>query len=79
MSLSIHSRRESASFVCRLNFLNVTGGLGRGERIDDSFYITNDRTIIESLAPPHYNDSLGALEYNALRKRVLVAYIQVTS
>ncbi|WP_441254305.1 hypothetical protein [Bradyrhizobium sp. 613_E4_N2_2] len=77
MSLSIHTKRESASFVCRLNFLNIAGGLGRGERIDDTFYITNDRTVIESLTPHDYKDALGTLEYKSLRESALIAYSPV--
>jgi hypothetical protein len=65
---------DQAKFVCRLNFVDVHGNLGRGERLSETFFVTNDSKTITDIVGPKFRESMGSLEYNSLLKSQLLAY-----
>lgn len=64
-------------FCCRLEFLAVKGSLGRGERIDEDFFITNDRIVIQGLMPELFKPSIGTMEYNFFQKSPVAVYAKL--
>ncbi len=75
--MPVMTTAQKPVFCCRLNFLSVQGNLGRGERIDDRFFITNDRVMIEGLMPEMFLPSIGRLEYFSFQKAPVVAYARL--
>jgi hypothetical protein len=55
-----------AKFITKLHNLKITENLGRGDRINDSLWITNDRAHIESLIPSLLKPVIGTMEVNSL-------------
>ena len=66
-----------ATFVCRLNFIEVRGNLGRGEQLFDNFFITNDPTLIKSLVDPRFSGAMGTLEFENILSSPLIAYSKI--
>jgi hypothetical protein len=67
----------SATFFCRLNYIEVQGNLGRGEQFSEGFFVTNDRLTIEGIVDSQYSESMGNLEYKAARSSPLLAYRKI--
>lgn len=65
---------SQANFLCRMTFLEIKGNLGRGERLADHFFITNDKQRISNLVVPQLRQSMGTLEYNFLLEAPVIAY-----
>jgi hypothetical protein len=63
-------------FCCRLVFLSVKGN-GRGERIDEDFFITNDRITIQGLMPEVFQPSIGRMEYRNFQESPVAAYARL--
>jgi hypothetical protein len=70
---------QKGIFCCRLHYIRVEGHLGRGERISENFFVTNDRTIIENLIPKHVVAAMGELEYRSLKESPVVAYARLNN
>jgi hypothetical protein len=65
------------TFCCRLHYLSINGNLGRGERLDDSFFVSNDRATIEALLPKYFEASIGRMEYRHFKESPVVAYARL--
>jgi hypothetical protein len=50
------------TYVTALKSLKIANNLGRGDRINGQFYITNDKTTIRGLVPRPYVPIIGILE-----------------
>ena len=70
-------KSNRATFLCRLNYIEIKGNLGRGERISEEFFITNDRERITGLLDPRFIGTMGSLEYNFIRTAPVVAYSRI--
>lgn len=55
-----------ATFVIALKHLQIAANLGRGDKLDDCTYISNDASILESLLPNNAKQLIGVLEYDYL-------------
>jgi Apea-like HEPN len=64
-------------FCSRVHHLAVKGNLGRGERIDENFFITNDRVVIESLLPKECEASVGRMEFRSLSESPVAVYARL--
>jgi Apea-like HEPN len=64
-------------FCCRLHYISINGNLGRGERLDDNFFVTNDRATIEALLPKDFEPSVGRMEYRSFKESPVVAYARL--
>jgi hypothetical protein len=64
-------------FCCRLQFISVQGTLGRGERLDENFFITNDRATIATLMPEIFEPGIGRMEYRSFKESPVAAYARL--
>lgn len=56
------------TYVTALKHLNITNNLGRGDRINDHLYITNDEATIRSLVPKTHIPVIGVLEWKFIEE-----------
>jgi hypothetical protein len=56
------------TYVTALKSLSITNNLGRGDRINDRLYITNDKTTIKGLVPKTYIPIIGVLEWKFIEE-----------
>jgi hypothetical protein len=56
----------NATFVCALNYLTVRGSLGRGVKLLDEFFLTNDRQTIETLMDERVRTHMGILDFEKM-------------
>jgi hypothetical protein len=61
-------------FIAGIEHIFIPVELGRGEKIGDSLFVTNDRTFLDSLITPTFLSIAGALEVKHLLKAGAVAY-----
>ena len=54
-------------FLTGLQSLQISGDLGRGEKIGSLLKITNNKTRIAELIPSFYKDEIGSIEFKSLR------------
>ncbi len=65
---------QKVLFITNIQHLNISSNLGRGERVGDKFFITNDRSYIESLLTPNFTTIAGSLETKYLKTATAVTY-----
>lgn len=53
-------------FLIALKNIQIKGFLGKGDRLDDHTYISNDSSVIRTLLPESSAKMIGMLEYNFL-------------
>ncbi len=61
-------------FITNVESLKIATNLGRGDKITDKIFITNDRPFIEDLLTPAFGQIAGSLEAYYLRNSEAVAY-----
>jgi hypothetical protein len=61
------------TFLAKLHNLEVLEDLGRGDRVNDSLRITNNRAVLEALLGPSHRQLLGEMEAQALLAKTTVA------
>lgn len=61
-------------FVTALYNLEVSENLGRGDKLSDSMFLTNDPSAISKLIDPALVPIIGAMEYDAIRNAKAVVY-----
>lgn len=66
--------RRGAIFFARINNISIRGNIGRGERIADAFFLTNDSDTIRNVIPDAFKTAIGSLEYNSFIQSPLAAY-----
>jgi len=54
------------SFIIALNYIEIPEHLGRGDKLDDITFISNDASVSKGLIPPEAIDTIGKLEYSSL-------------
>lgn len=54
------------TFITALHNIEIKGDLGRGDKIDDLTFISNDKYLVKKMIPSEAIKSLGTLEYNVL-------------
>jgi hypothetical protein len=65
-------------YVAALKSLNISGDTGRGDRINDILYITNNRSVIRDLIPLDSVPLIGSLEWDFVRKAGVVIWADVS-
>ena len=50
-------------YVTAVTGIEIKGDLGRGDKIDESTYLTNNREFIRSLVDKRYVPIIGTLEW----------------
>jgi hypothetical protein len=71
-ALGLHMKH---SFITALYNIEIPENLGRGDKINDTTYLTNDKEIIKSLLPSiEYAHTVGQLEYSAIIDAKAVVY-----
>jgi hypothetical protein len=63
-----------ATFLAEIKGLKISDSLGRGDRIDDSTFLTNDVDLIHKIIDKSLYPLLGKLEIDALNKAATIAY-----
>lgn len=66
--------QNAALFVAPVYFIEVDSGLGRGDRLDDVLWLTNDPERIRKLFSARMTGHIGTLERGAVCEAGLVAY-----
>lgn len=61
-------------FITNIENLKISTNLGRGEKLTDRIFITNDGSLIEDLLTPFFSQVAGRLEADYLKNAVAVAY-----
>ncbi|MBN2267657.1 MAG: hypothetical protein JW725_04975, partial [Candidatus Babeliaceae bacterium] len=61
-------------FVTALSNIEIPGDLGRGDKITDTAFITNNSPAIERYLTPGFEKSAGSLETNFIRRAPAVIY-----
>lgn len=62
------------SFITALKFIEISDPLGRGDKLDDITFISNDSSIIKELIPAKAIESIGNLEYDELLNAKTIIY-----
>jgi hypothetical protein len=65
---------EKTLFITNVEHLKISVNLGRGEKLTDRIFITNDRPFIENLLTPFFHTVAGDLEAHFLKNAGAVAY-----
>jgi hypothetical protein len=66
--------KDAALFIAPIHFIRVSEGLGRGDRLDDRTFLTNDPDTVRSLISSRLRKHIGELETESLCRAGLVAY-----
>jgi hypothetical protein len=61
-------------YVTAINHLKIASDLGRGDKLDDSTFITNNRSIISKLVDQRVIPVMGTLEWSAISEAKTVIY-----
>lgn len=61
-------------FITALQFLTVAGDLGRGDKIDETTFITNNKDQINSLIPNEIVPIIGIMETDSIKNSPVVVY-----
>jgi len=62
------------TFLISLHFLEIIGHLGRGDKINDTTFISNDISLIDELVPENMIPLIGILEFDALKSNKAFIY-----
>jgi hypothetical protein len=63
-----------AKYVTAVKCLTITGDLGRGDRISDDLFITNNQGIIKSLIPKEHILIIGTMEWQYIQNSDTVVW-----
>lgn len=65
---------NNAIFIARLDFLKISGNMGRGDKISDNLLITNDFSLLKDKLISNFSKSIGVLEYEYLSNSNSIIY-----
>lgn len=63
-----------AFFLTAVSGLKIKSDLNRGEKIDDSSYLTNNKKKIKKELDPNFRSIIGDMEYNSILNSELIIY-----
>jgi len=61
-------------FLTALQHITVPGDLGRGDRLNDDLFLTNNANVLDKILRPEVGHIIGILESTALKKAKAVVY-----
>src|SRR5690242_672530 len=67
-----------AKYITAVKCLDIAGNLGRGDRIADGIFITNDQTVIANLIPKEYIPVIGVLEWSFIKDAKAVVWSAIS-